>query len=155
MLGMSLLEADTLDMSALLMQAYELGDWINSSADMADYLYWKEQLAQDKEAGMIIKEFAKKKELFEECERFGHFHPDYHKAMQDVRDFQEQMDNHRVIRNFKQAEERLDELLHAISQTIAYSVSETIKVPSNQLVPSDGCGSGGCGSGGSCSGGCG
>ncbi|WP_026021184.1 YlbF family regulator [Paenibacillus senegalensis] len=152
---MSLLEADTLDMSALLIQAYELGDWINSSADMADYLYWKEQLAQDEEAGRLIREFAKKKELFEECERFGHFHPDYHEAMQAVRDFQQKMDDHPIIRNFKRAEERLDELLHAISQTIAHSVSETIKVPGNQLVPSGGCGSGGCGSGGACSGGCG
>lgn len=152
---MSLMEAETLDMSALLMQAYELGDWINSSAEMVDFLYWKQQISQDKEAGMLIQQFAKKKEKFEECERFGHFHPDYHAAMGEVSDFQEKMDNNEVIRNFKLAEERLDELLHAVSETIAFSVSETIKVPGNQLLASGGCGSGGCSSGGSCSGGCG
>ena len=35
------MEAETIDMSAVLMQAYDMGDMINSSAEVADYLYWK------------------------------------------------------------------------------------------------------------------
>ncbi|GIP32925.1 YlbF family regulator [Paenibacillus sp. J2TS4] len=152
---MSILEADALDMSALLIQAYELGDSINSSVEMAEYLYWKERLAEDEDAQSLIRQFAKKKEKFEECERFGHFHPDYHAALEEVQALQEQMHENSVIRFYQQAESRLDELLFDVSELIAYSVSESIKVPSNSPVPVSGCGSGGCGSGGSCSGNCG
>ncbi|MFD0867627.1 Protein of uncharacterised function (DUF964) [Chlamydia abortus] len=152
---MSILEAEALDMSALLIQAYELGDWINASEDMAGYLYWKERLAEDSEAQQLIRQFKEKKRKFEECERFGHFHPDYHAALEEVQAAQEQMDKNEAIRAFKDAEAKLDQLLLSISETIAYSVSETIKVPSNNPLPVSGCGSGGCGSGGSCSGNCG
>jgi len=46
-------------------------------------------------------------------------------------------------------EQRLDDMLYDISKLIAHSVSETIKVPSNDPNPKGG----GCGGGGSC--GCG
>jgi hypothetical protein len=39
------------------------------------------------------------------------------------------------IRAFLEAEEKLDQLLHAVSLTIARSVSESVKVPSNDPEP--------------------
>ncbi len=47
-----------------------------------------------------------------------------------------------VVR-FKQAEATLDDILHSMSEAIAFSVSESIKVPSNDPSPKGGCGSGG------------
>ncbi|WP_240417462.1 YlbF family regulator [Paenibacillus periandrae] len=152
---MAVTEAQTLDMSAILMQAYDLGDMIKSSAETAEFLYWKQRLDQDAQVSGLVRQFDKKKELFEECQRFGHFHPDYHAALGQVQEIQNQLDSLESVRRFKLAEERLDNLLYSVSQTIAHSVSDTIKVPSNDPLASGGsCSTGSCSTGGSCSGGC-
>jgi cell fate (sporulation/competence/biofilm development) regulator YlbF (YheA/YmcA/DUF963 family) len=148
---MSIMEADTLDMSAILMHAYDMGDMIKSSTEVADYLYWKAAVESSAEVKQLQTLFAKKKELFEECERFGHYHPSYHEAMAAVQEVQDQLDRIEAVSRFKQAEQRLDDLLFSVSTTIAYAVSDSIKVPSNNPLPT----SGGCSSGGSCSGKCG
>ncbi|SFL48087.1 Cell fate regulator YlbF, YheA/YmcA/DUF963 family (controls sporulation, competence, biofilm development) [Paenibacillus sp. 1_12] len=152
---MAVTEAQTLDMSAILMQAYDLGDMIKSSAETAEFLYWKQRIDQDTEVSGLVRQFDKKKELFEECQRFGHFHPDYHAALGQVQEIQNQLDSLESVRRFKLAEEKLDNLLYSVSQTIAHSVSDTIKVPSNDPLASGGsCSTGSCSTGGSCSGGC-
>lgn len=148
---MSVMEARTLDMSAVLMEAYTLGDMIKASAETADYIYWKLAMERDGTAQTLIRKLQSKKELFEECQRFGHFHPDYHAALDAVKSVQEELDGIESVKRFKEAEERLDELLYEVSKTIAGSVSETIKVPSNKLIPEGK----GCSSGGGCSGNCG
>nr|WP_275983862.1 YlbF family regulator [Paenibacillus hamazuiensis] len=144
------MEAATLDMSAVLLQAYEVADMINRSAEVADYLYWKQKVESDPEVQSLVKLFAKKKELFEETQRFGHYHPNYHEALEQVKAVQDELDRIEAVNRFKQAEEALDDLLYTISGMIAGSVSDSIKVPSNKLITG-----GGCSSGGSCSGNCG
>lgn len=148
---MSVMEKNALDMAAVLMRAYDLGDMIKRSADVADYLYWKDLVHHDPEVQILVQKLNRKKELFEECQRFGHFHPEYHKALGEVKGMEQQIERIEAAARFKAAEARLDELLYDISRTIAHAVSETIKVPGNNPLPSEG----GCGSGGSCSGGCG
>jgi cell fate (sporulation/competence/biofilm development) regulator YlbF (YheA/YmcA/DUF963 family) len=92
--------------------------------------------------------FAKAKLMFEDCERFGHFHPDYHAALEIVNKAQEKLDAFEAVRRFKEAEARLDDLLFSVSETIAHAVSETIKVPSNNPLPTGGsCSTGGCSGG--------
>ncbi len=153
---MAVIEAQAMDMSAILMQAYDLGDLIKDSAETADYLYWKQRKEEDPQVHDLLKQFQKKKDLFEECQRFGHFHPDYHSALDQAKSIQDQLDNIEAVRRFKEAEQRLDNLLFTVSETIARSVSDSIKVPSNDPLASGGsCSSGGCSSGGSCSGSCG
>lgn len=142
---MSIQEATALDMSTIMLHAYDVGDMINTSAELADYLYWKHAVDNNEEVQELIRLFAKKKERFEECERFGHFHPSYHEALQQVQDVQEQMDKHESVRRYKAAEDRLDDLLYTVSETIAHAVSDTIKVPTNKLLTAKGC-SGGCSS---------
>ncbi|MGG1514757.1 YlbF family regulator [Paenibacillus oryzisoli] len=145
------METETLDMSAILMQAYDMGDMINSSAEVADYLYWKRAVEGSQEVKDLQRVFAKKKELFEECERFGHYHPSYHEALDAVNDVQAQLHAIEAVRKYKEAEDRLDDLLFTVSTTIANAVSDSIKVPSNNPLPTGK----GCSSGGSCSGNCG
>jgi len=140
-----------IDMAGLLTAAYELGDMINRSADTADYAYWKSQVQQNEEVKQLVKKFDKAKEKFEECQRFGRFHPDYHAAKDEVTAIQRQLDEHDCVQRFKRAEQALDELLHDVSSLIARAVSEDIKVPANESSAGGGCGSGGscsCGSGG-------
>jgi cell fate (sporulation/competence/biofilm development) regulator YlbF (YheA/YmcA/DUF963 family) len=152
---MAVMEAKALDMSTILLQAYELGDWINGSVEVAEYLQAKHEMEHDDSVKDIIRSFAAKKQLFEECERFGHFHPDYNSAMEQVQMVQQQMEQNHVWSRFNLAEQRLDDLLYTVSKTIAHSVSMTIKVPSNAMQPDNGCSSGGCSTGGGCNGKCG
>jgi cell fate (sporulation/competence/biofilm development) regulator YlbF (YheA/YmcA/DUF963 family) len=139
--------AGPLDMAALLLKAYELGDMINQSADAADYLYWKAQLERDEEAQALIRRFRKAKERFEECSRFGRFHPDYDEARREAAELQRRLDECLTVRRFKEAERAVDEMLHEIAVLIARAVSDDIKVPDDGAVRT------GCGSG-ACSGGC-
>lgn len=88
-------------------------------------------MERDESAQKLIREFQKKKELFEEAKRFGHFHPDYHKAKREARLFKREMEKHPVIGAYLKAEHELDELLFHVSKTIAHAVSPTIKIPSN------------------------
>ncbi|WP_020615380.1 YlbF family regulator [Paenibacillus daejeonensis] len=144
----------SLDMGALLLKAYELGDMVNVSAPVADYLYWKSAVAENEEAQALVVQFRKAKELFAECERFGRFHPDYHEARDKVKLIEAKLDELPDVARFKQAEQEVDDLLYEMAQVIAGAVSDTIKVPGNERASSGG----GCGSGGSCScgsGGCG
>jgi len=142
------------DMALLISRAFELGDYIKQSAYAAEYVYWKHQVHQDAEAQVIIKQFAKAKEKFGECERFGRFHPDYNAALEHVYEVEARLDAVESVRRYKAAEASLDELLNEISRTLAQGVSASIKVPDNDPNPKGK----GCGSGGSCScggGGCG
>ena len=94
----------------------------------------------------LIRKLNVKKEAFAECERFGHFHPEYHKALDAVKAVEYELDEIEAVSRFKAIENQLDELLYEVSELIARSVSDSIKVPSNNPLPH----SGGCGSGGSC-----
>lgn len=146
---MSVTEINTVDMAELLTNAYELGDMINQSAAVSEYLYWKRRVEEDADIQVLVKKLAAKKELFDETQRFGHFHPNYHEAKDKVTEVEIELEQFEAVRRFKAAEKELDDLLHQMSETIAYAVSESIKVPSNDPNPKGG----GCGSGGSC--GCG
>jgi cell fate (sporulation/competence/biofilm development) regulator YlbF (YheA/YmcA/DUF963 family) len=142
-------QTQSLDESAIVMQAYDVGDLINASVEVADYIYWKQAKESDPEVQRLVKLFEQHKVLFEESQRFGHFHPDYHAALEKVQHAQNMLDSLEVVRKFKEVEEVLDGLLHTISTVIAHSVSESIKVPGNNTSLS----AGGCASG-SCSGKC-
>lgn len=142
------------DITAIAARAFELGDLIKHSALTEDYVYWKRSVERSGEAQLRIREFLKAKDKFGECERFGHFHPDYNEALDRVYEAEAKLEEIEAVRRFKEAERAIDLLLHEVSLLIAHSVSETIKVPDNDPNPK----ASGCGSGGSCScggGGCG
>ncbi|WP_127584360.1 YlbF family regulator [Paenibacillus koleovorans] len=143
-----LMETGTLDLSELLAQAYEVGDMINGSAEVADYAYWKRVVEADADVQAAVLRFERTKERFAETERFGHYHPNYHEALDEAKEAELALESFESVRRFKEAEAKLDDLLFTVSQTIAFAVSEDIKVPSNNPLPTKGCGSGGsCGCG--------
>ncbi|GGA21720.1 YlbF family regulator [Paenibacillus physcomitrellae] len=146
---MSVSELRTVDMAQMLTYAYELGDMINHSVCVTDYLYWKQKIENDEQIQSCVRKLASKKELFEETQRFGHFHPNYHEAKDKVAEVEQELEQFEAVRRFKLAEQELDGMLHEMSEMIAYSVSQSIKVPSNDPNPKGGCGGGGsCGCGG-------
>ncbi|GGE19199.1 regulatory protein YlbF [Marinithermofilum abyssi] len=122
---------NTINMADLLLEAYDLADAINESEEVRRYLAAKRRVQEDAQAQRLIREFQRKKELFDDAQRFGHFHPDYHKAKEEAEAFLRRMRENPVIGEYMEAEEQLDELLGEVSRIIARSVSDTIKVPVN------------------------
>ncbi len=136
-------EIQSLDMAQVLLMAYELGDMVTNSQEVAEYLKWQQIVHSSPEIQEKIRDFTRKKEMFAECERFGHFHPEYHRALEEAKEAEKELEKFEAVRRYKDAEKNLDELLYDLSKTIAHAVSESIKVPSNNPLPVSGCGSGG------------
>nr|WP_217282511.1 YlbF family regulator [Cytobacillus horneckiae] len=105
------------------------------------------QVTQEK-----ISQFVKMKELYEEVQRFGKYHPEYKRVMMSIRTLKREMDMDENVAEFRKAENELQSLLDEISVIIGHSVSEQIKVPTgNPFFDSSSSCAGGCGTGGSCS----
>lgn len=139
---------ETTDMTQLIMESHELSTMINQSREVSDYLVAKRRMEADGEAQSLLALFEKKKVLYEDVQRFGKYHPDYNHISKEVRELKRTIELMDSVQAFKRAEDKLDELLYEVSRTIAYAVSDTIKVPSNNpFLEAKGSG---CGSGGSC-----
>lgn len=142
----------TMESMQLLDEADAIVQMISDSTLVEQYKESKERLQDDLEAQALIQEFVDMKEIYNEVQRFGRYHPDYKTVIKDMMELKRKLDLNETINSYKQAEEALEELLNEISQMIAQSVSPSIKVPTGNPFFDKGC-SGGCGSGGAC--GCG
>ncbi|NRD78758.1 YlbF family regulator [Bacillus sp. BRMEA1] len=142
----------TLERIALLEQAESLAKMVLESDIAEQYRISLYKMKNSKESQQKIERFSRMKELYEEVQRFGQYHPDYKKVMKQVREYKREMDLDPYIADFKLAENDLQTLLDEISVLIVGAVSHNIKVPTGNPFFDTGHGSG-CGSGGSC--GCG
>lgn len=99
-----------------------------------------------------ITTFTRMKEQYEDVQRFGKYHPDYHTIMKEIRKQKRELDLDERVANLKIAENDYQDLLDEISLIVGKSVSESVKVPVSNpfFATSSSCGSG-CGSGGGCS----
>ncbi|ELK45024.1 YlbF family regulator [Halobacillus sp. BAB-2008] len=140
----------TMEIVDILDRSESIGRMVMNSDTMQHYQEAKSALANDKEAQKLIRRFADMKEHYEDVQRFGRYHPDYNSIMKEVRLVKREMDMHESVAQFKKAEREIQKLLDEISESVAFSVSEQIKVPKNGAALTDSGCSGGCGSGGSC-----
>jgi|SRR5699024_9143378 len=142
----------TIEHIDILDKADYVTEMILKSEEVAEYRQAYYTLENDKEAQRLIKAFSHMKDHYDDVQRFGHYHPDYHTIMKEVRSAKRKMDMHHSVSKFKIEERKLQRFLDDISETIARSVSEHIMVPKDGLALTDGgcSSSGGCGSGGSC-----
>jgi cell fate (sporulation/competence/biofilm development) regulator YlbF (YheA/YmcA/DUF963 family) len=144
-------KTESLSFTDILYEVYELADLVGSSQELKDYVAAKSALANDLETQQQIADFNRMKELHEEVQRFGKYHPDYHRISKEVRVKKRELDMLPAVHRFKLAEKVLENMLFDISEIFAKAVSDTIKVPGNNpFAGVGGCGTGGCGSGGSC-----
>ncbi|WP_139489695.1 YlbF family regulator [Brevibacillus dissolubilis] len=139
---------ETVDMAELILYADDLASMINNSREVAEYLQAKRAMDQDAEAARLITLFERKREQYEEVQRFGKYHPDFNKVTTDVRDLKRSLEMLDTVQAFKRAEINLDTLLYQVGRTIADAVSPEIKVPSNNPIIE--AMASGCGTGGSC-----
>lgn len=134
----------------LLDQSDQLATMILNSTIMDQYRRAYTDLKNDDIAQNLITEFNNLKSDYEDIQRFGTYHPDYRSIMRDVRRAKRKMDMNDKVATFKIVERELQQLLDEISESIAHSVSEQIKVPKDGAFLTDsGCGTG-CGTGGTC-----
>ncbi|WP_077211410.1 YlbF family regulator [Bacillus dakarensis] len=139
----------TIERMEILDRAEFLSKMILQS-DVVEYYYFcLNKLKSNKETQNKIKAFVKMKELYEEVQRFGRYHPDYKKVMKEIRELKRNMDLDENVAEFKKAENDLQALLDEVSVIIGGAVSPQIKVPTGNPFFDSSCG-GGCGSGGSC-----
>jgi cell fate (sporulation/competence/biofilm development) regulator YlbF (YheA/YmcA/DUF963 family) len=139
----------SLDIASFLNEAHELGQTILQSEEAKHYLRSRTELGKDQEAQALIRSFVKKKEEFEEVERFGKYHPDHDRVKKEMRELKRTMDMNDNVVQFKKAERELESILNEVSKIVAFAVSEDIKIPTgNPFWDQSGCGGSGCGSGG-------
>jgi cell fate (sporulation/competence/biofilm development) regulator YlbF (YheA/YmcA/DUF963 family) len=138
----------TMEIVDLLDTSEHIGQMVLQSDVMQEYHKAKKQVEEDKEAQRLISVFNNTKEQYEDVQRFGRYHPDYSMIMKSIRTTKREMDMNDSVAAFKVAERNLQGLLDEISQVVAFSVSEQVKVPKDgALLTDSGCG---CGSGGGC-----
>jgi len=121
----------------VILNTYELAELINQSDEVAKYLEYKQEIATNQEISILRSELAKTKQLYEETERFGKYHPDFNEAKLKVDEILSKINQNGLIKSFKQAEEDLNQLLFTISSTLAGTISPSIKVPRDNNVLDD------------------
>ncbi|GIN74397.1 regulatory protein YlbF [Bacillus sp. J14TS2] len=141
----------TIETVQLLEKAESIGNQIIHSEVADQYRLTYSKLQEDPETQRKIKSFLEIKDLYEDVQRFGRYHPDYKDIMVKTRERKREMDLDENIANFRRAENELQSLLDEVSVLIARSVSEQIKVPTGNPFFETGSSCGGnCGTGGGC-----
>ncbi|WP_227395632.1 YlbF family regulator [Jeotgalibacillus aurantiacus] len=140
----------TMESIQLLDVSDELAEMILKSEEAAHYFHCYQALKSSRESMDKIYKFNSLKELYEEVQRFGRYHPDYSRVMKEIRETKRDMDMDDHVATFRVAENQLQQLLDEVSTIIGKSVSESVKIPTGNAFFDSGC-SGGCGSGGGCS----
>lgn len=144
----------TSDWVLVLDEVEQLNKMILSSEPLKALQQAHEAVYRDEELVAKIQAFTKTKELYEDVQRFGKYHPDYHHVMKTIRAQKRELDLDERVANLKLAENEYQDLLDEISVIIAHTISPAVKVPvSNPFFSSGsgGCSTGGCGTGGGCS----
>jgi len=139
----------TMEQLEILSQSEELARMIIDSEIVEQYILARKKMLSNKETQKKIQHFVQLKELYEDVQRYGKYHPDYKEIMTKVRLAKREMDLDDNVAEFRRAENDLQTLLDEISLIIGKSVSEHVKVPTGNPFFESSC-SGGCGSGGSC-----
>src|SRR5690625_656670 len=142
----------TLEHVDILDRSEQLVQKILQCEVVKQYKQAKYDLQKDEYAQQLIRDFVATKEDYDDVQRFGRYHPDYNQIMKRVRATKRKMDLNDKVAIYKIAERNLQNLLDEVSEQIALSVSEQIKVPKDSaFLSNSSCGGDGCGSGGSCS----
>src|SRR5690625_1791869 len=132
----------TLELVNVLDRSEKLGKMILQSDVMNEYKDSWTALENDEPAQRLIKAFTDIKIHYDDVQRFGRYHPDYNVIMKNLRSTKREMDMNEKVANFKVAERNLQRFLDSISEIVAKSVSDNIKVPKDGAALTDtGCSS--------------
>lgn len=135
----------------IIENAEELSEMVLKSETVEAYRKAYIRVYSNPELREEIAAFNRMKDLYEEVQRFGRYHPDYQTVMKEIRLKKRALDINELVADLRLAENDVQQLLDEIGVLIGQSVSEAVKVPTGDgIFAGSACG-GGCGSGGSCS----
>ena len=97
MVEVSLFMLATMEIIDILQQADGLAEMILHSEIGEEYLLSLYKLQSDKEAQQKISKFTSLKDLFEDVQRFGKYHPDYKRINLETREAKRDMDMHSTV----------------------------------------------------------
>ncbi len=141
----------TLESIKIIENAETLGELIQETNVAERYRFYYHKLQEDSNTRRKIAEFVKMKELYEDVQRFGRYHPEYKQIMTKTRELKREMDLDENVANFRKAENDLQSLLDQISVILSQAVSDSIKVNTgNPFFDTGSACSGGCGTGAGC-----
>ena len=115
----------------LFSDTVDLAELITQSEEVQKYLQLKNQVYDDPKAKKLIEGFQKVKDLYDQAQRFGRFHPNYHEAKKKAQYYQKEMYEYPLILSYLEAEKELDRLLYEVSCILAHSVSNEVMVPND------------------------
>lgn len=141
----------TSEWAFILDEADRLCEMIINSELVRNYQKAHQAVYSDKSLVEKIAAFNRIKEQYEDVQRFGKYHPDYHRIMKEVRKQKRELDLNEKVANLKLAENDLQDLFDEISLILARAVSEAVKVPVSNPFFETSSAQGGCGAGGKCS----
>ncbi|RST75379.1 YlbF family regulator [Siminovitchia acidinfaciens] len=141
----------TLERIKIIENAETLGKIIRETDIAERYRFYYHKLREDLSTRQKIEAFVKMKELYEDVQRFGRYHPEYKEITRKTRELKREMDLDDNVANFRKAENDLQSLLDQVSVIVGQAVSANIKVAAGNPFFDTGssCG-GGCGTGGGC-----
>ncbi|MER1955863.1 MAG: YlbF family regulator [Solibacillus sp.] len=142
----------TSDWIMILDEVDELSAMILSSTQAQTYRSAHKAVYEDEALSAQIKAFQRLKDHYEDVQRFGKYHPDYHTIMKQIRTEKRALDLNEQVAMLKIAENEYQDLLDEISFIIGRSVSEAVKIPASNpfFASASSCGTS-CGTGGGCS----
>lgn len=101
----------TVETANILDQSDELSACIMESEIYQAYREAKYKLETDLEVKILRKKFDQIKSHYDDCLRFGRYHPDYNRVMKETRQQKREYEMHPVVSNFKTKETELQNLL--------------------------------------------
>lgn len=117
------------------LEARALAEEILSSQEVHDYILAKDELNnKDDELKRLLHLFQRAKDDFDDAQRFGHFHPNFHEAKETAANCQRKLQDHPKVHAYVTAERNLNEMLYVISKILAESISSSIAVPNDDIV---------------------
>ena len=140
----------TVETANILDQSDELSACIMESEIYQAYREAKYKLETDLEVKILRKKFDQIKSHYDDCLRFGRYHPDYNRVMKETRQQKREYEMHPVVSNFKTKETELQNLLDEVVSIVSYSISNNVKVDTGKPFFTSESHGGGCSTGGSC-----
>ncbi|ARU62175.1 hypothetical protein CBW65_15060 [Tumebacillus avium] len=114
----------TLDRNEIWAQAFELGEMILRTPEVDHYKKCEEAMLANPELGAKVSKF---KELQENYDRLAEYSqgPHLDGLRQDMKRMQAELDAYPEVQAYKAAMQKVDELLRAVTDKIASTISET------------------------------
>ena len=108
---------------------YELVDEIKEKNEYKKLLKLKKIIDTDKQIIKLVEVFNKTKVKYNEVSKYGEHHPDLKEVRKELSISKEKLFTNEIIKEYKQLEKEIQNLLDDISRKIAKSVSPKIKHP--------------------------